>query len=207
MVTLARQEWSLFGAPLVRDTPGAGSRLEFAHGAAATHELQGPMLTRVLAYWYAVSRAPIVGHQGELRPWSAAFISWLAQSAGYAPDEFPATVLHWDYIERFIDPLPPAPFVARDPLLHAPDVGDLVCNARNDGTRPDFSNQIDGFAALRRGPYHCDLIVGRESGELLAIGGNVADTVAMTRMPIDTDGRLRADATRRWVVVLKHRSP
>ena len=45
------------------------------------------------------------------------------------------------------------------------------------------------------------------SMKISTIGGNVADTVAMTRMPIAPDGRLRADARRRWVVVLKHRSP
>jgi len=207
MVTLARQEWALFGSPEVRESGNGTSSLSFAPGAAATHELQGPMLTRVLAYWYAVSPAPIVGHQGELRPWSAAFIAWLAQAAGYRPQEFPPTVLHWDYIERFINPSPWSPFVARDPALHAPSPGDLVCNARNDEARPDFDQQVDAFSALRRGPYHCDLVVERDARSIRVIGGNVSDTVAMTALPIDGDGRLRADLKRRWVVVLEHRLP
>lgn len=207
MVTLARQEWTLFGSPEVRESGNSGSSLSFAPGAAASHELQGPMLTRVLAYWYAVSRAPIVGHQGELRPWSAAFIAWLAQAAGYRPEEFPPTVLHWDYIERFINPPPWSPFVARDPALHAPGVGDLVCNARNDESRPDFDRQVDAFSALQRGPYHCDLVVERDGRSLRVIGGNVTDTVAMTNLPIDDEGRLRTDLKRRWVVVLEHRLP
>lgn len=207
MVTLARQEWVLFGAPVVQEEDSGGVRLAFAPGVTPTHELQGPMLSRVLAYWYGVSRLPIVGYQGELRPWSAAFIAWLARAAGYGPEEFPATVLHWDYIERFILATADVPFVARDPVLYAPEVGDLVCNARNDGRQPDFSGQVPDFGSLRRGPYHCDLVVEQASDHVQAIGGNVADTVAMTRMPIAPDGRLRADTRRRWVVVLKHRSP
>lgn len=203
MVYLARQEWSLFGSPVVQDQPDGSSKLSFALGTLPGHELQPPLLSRVLMYWYGVSRAPIVGYQGELRPWSAAFISWLAQGAGFTPQQFPRTVLHWDYIERFLQSGNGQGFVARDPLIYAPRVGDLVCNARNDGVRPDFSQQVNGFSALKRGPYHCDLVVGREADRLEAIGGNVGDAVSMTWLPLAADGRLREDARRRWVAVLE----
>ena len=204
MVFLARQEWSLFGSPVVQDLPDGSSRLDFAQGASPAHELQPPMLSRVLVYWYAVSTAPIVGYQGELRPWSAAFISWLAQGAGMTAEEFPRTVLHWDYIERSLQERPGHRYAARDPLSHVPTVGDLVCNARSDGREPDFTQQIGGFADLRRGPYHCDLVVGAAPGWLEAIGGNVGDAVSMTRLPIDEAGRLRSNGKRRFVAVLEH---
>jgi hypothetical protein len=83
MVYLARQEWELFGrAVAVRDANGAW---QLAFDGDSTHEAQPGMLSRVLMYWYAVTRSPIVGYQGELQPWSAAFVSWLARSAGLTP--------------------------------------------------------------------------------------------------------------------------
>jgi hypothetical protein len=77
MVYLARQEWAVFGRGVaVRDANGTW---QLAFDGDATHEVQPGMLSRVLMYWYAVTRAPIVGHQGELQPWSAAFVSSLAR--------------------------------------------------------------------------------------------------------------------------------
>jgi hypothetical protein len=196
---------------VVRTAPDGSTRLDFPDPAAATHELQGPMLTRVLAYWYAVSRAPVVGNAGELRPWSAAFVSWVARSAGYTATEFPPAVLHWDYIERFLAPRPGDRFVTRDPARYAPRVGDLVCNARGDfrGNGAAASAPADGFAALRRGAYHCELVVAVDPAgtALEAIGGNVGDTVALTRLPLEPDGRLRAEPWRRWAAVIEQRGP
>src|SRR5262245_55620421 len=147
MVFLAQQEWELFGRGVVVQDANGTTQIAFA--GPATHEAQPAMLSRVFMYWYAVSRSPIVGYQGELEPWSAAFISWLARSAGLTPEEFPPTVFHWDYIERFLAAGGGARFVARDPRAYAPRVGDLVCISRSDA--------VTDFASLRRGPYHCDL--------------------------------------------------
>ncbi|MCZ7565641.1 MAG: DUF2272 domain-containing protein [Burkholderiales bacterium] len=147
MVYLARQEWALFGRPVVIENGTGDPLLAFDEGSA-THEAQAPMLARVLMYWYGVSRLPIVGHQGELRPWSAAFISWVAKSAGLGPDEFPPTVLHWNYIERFFAADGTGRFAARDPVRYAPRVGDLVCNARG-GTSADFFEPAPRRVSLR----------------------------------------------------------
>lgn len=196
MVFLARQEWALFGRPIVVEDGIADPVLSFDDGGA-THEVQAPMLSRVLMYWYAVSRQPIIGYQGELRPWSAAFISWLAQGAGLLPEEFPPTVLHWDYIERFLAANDGERFAARDPARYAPRVGDLVCNAREGNS--------GGFAALRRGPYHCDIVVDVRPGEIDAIGGNVGDVVALTRLPTDAQGLLAAHPRRPWAAVIEQR--
>lgn len=204
MVHLALQEWALFGRPVVIDAGTADPVLNFDDGAA-THEVQGPMLARVLMYWYGVTRLPIVGDQGELRPWSAAFIAWLARSAGLTPAEFPSTVLHWDYIERFLAPGDRDRFAARDPARYAPRVGDLVCNARNSASAPGFAETAAGFARLRHGPYHCDLVVAVRAGEVEAIGGNVGDVVALTRLAVDERGLLAPHARRRWAAVLEQR--
>jgi hypothetical protein len=193
MVYLARQEWQLFGRPVA--TRRADGSLDVAFEGGATHEVQPAMLSRVLMYWYAVTRQPIVGAQGELRPWSAAFIAWLARGAGYTRDAFPSTVLHWDYIEAALGGGASA-FAARDPEAHAPRAGDLVCAPRGfDAT----------FATLRRGPYHCDLVVAVSAGSAEAIGGNVGDVVALSPLPVDAEGRLLPLPDRPWAVVLTPR--
>jgi hypothetical protein len=194
MVYLAQQEWQLFGQPVaVRGTDGA---VNVIFPGAAAHEVQPPMLTRVLLYWYAVTRQPIVGDQGELRPWSAAFIAWVAHGAGYTRGQFPQTVLHWDYIEAALAGR--SAFAARDPLAYAPRVGDLVCAPR--GFRADF-------ATLRRGPYHCDLVVAVRPDAVDAIGGNVGDVVALSTLPADAGGVLLPLPDRAWAVVLTPRAP
>lgn len=193
MVHLAQQEWQLFGQPSV-ERDGNGEPV-LAFEGAATHEVQPAMLSRVLMYWYAVTRQPIVGTQGELRPWSAAFIAWLARGAGYTRDAFPDTVLHWDYIEAALNGGRSA-FAARDPADYAPRVGDLVCNARGDAVT---------FPTLRRGPYHCDIVVAVSAEGVDAIGGNVGDVVARSPLPVDPRGMLLTLPDRPWAVVLTPR--
>jgi hypothetical protein len=181
MVYLARQEWQLFGRPVA--TRASDGSIALAFESAATHEVQPPMLARVLMYWYAVTRQPIIGTQGELRPWSAAFIAWLARGAGYTRDAFPDTVLHWDYIATALAGR--GAFTARDPASYAARVGDLVCAPRGVTLT---------FATLRRGPYHCDLVVALGEQTVEAIGGNVGDVVALSVLPQGT-----------WAVVLTPR--
>jgi hypothetical protein len=196
MVLLATQEWTLFGQPIVTYDADGAPMVTFL--GTASHEVQPAMLSRVLMYWYAVSRAPIVGADGELRPWSAAFIAWLARSAGYTREDFPDTVRHWDYIRRYADERGGAPFVARDPALYAPRIGDLVCNAR--GTAVDF-------AALQPGGYHCDIVVFTDGNAIESIGGNVSDVVARSRLPVDASGILAPLPDRPWAAVLEHVQP
>jgi len=200
MVFLARQEWALFGRPVVRDDPSR-PMLIFPADVEATHEVQGPMLTRVLTYWYAVSDQPIVGFQGELRPWSAAFIAWIVRSAGVPEAEFPSTVLHWDYIAHAMNGGDAARFVARDARAYAPRVGDLICAPRGEA----FVAEVSDFERLRRGAYHCDLVVAVRAGQLDAIGGNVLDAVSLTQVALDARGRVVGTAARPWVVVLEQR--
>ncbi len=206
MVFLARQEWTLFGRPVVTYDATGEAAVHFESDGVATHEAQPPMLTRVLMYWYGVTRLPIIGNQGELRPWSAAFIAWLARGAGLVPAEFPATVLHWDYIERFLDSRDGDRFATRDPASYAPRVGDLVCVARSSFAVPGFAEEVSGFARLRRGPYHCDLVVAAAPGEIEAIGGNVSDAVSLVRLPVDARGLLRPRPYASWAAVLESRA-
>lgn len=198
MVHLARQEWALFGRGVVRED---ASELAFPEGTPHAHEVQPAMLTRVLLYWYAVSRQPIVGEQGELRPWSAAFISWLVQGAGVPANAFSPSVLHWDYIDAALGGGATTYFSAHDPRARAAVAGDLLCAPRGAA----FVASIPDIAAARHGPWHCDLVVEVRAGELDAIGGNVLDVVALTRVPLDAHGRALPLPRRPWRVLLAPR--
>jgi hypothetical protein len=77
-------------------------------------------------------------------------------------------------------------------------VGDLVCNARGVPVT---------FATLRAGGYHCDLVVAATPGTVDAIGGNVGDVVALSRLPVDEQGRLVPLPDRPWAVVLRSLGP
>jgi hypothetical protein len=200
MIFLAREEWTLFGRPVVHEQ-GSESVLEFPPGVEATHEVQGPMLTRVMMYWYSVTNEPIVGYQGELRPWSAAFISWLVRGAGVPESAFPSTVLHWNYIAHALNGGDGARFVARDARSYAPKIGDLICAPRGEA----FVAEVRSFDDLRRGAYHCDLVVAVHEGELDAIGGNVLDAVSMSRVALDAQGRVVRTERRPWVAVIEQR--
>ncbi len=207
MVRLARQEWGLFGALDVRDRSNGKTPDGLRAADALRHELEPAMLTRVLAYGAAGrGRSPLVDVQGALRPWSGAFINWLARSAGFEPTEFPDTLLHWDYIAYFMNTRPERPFTTRNPAEYAPGVGDLVCTSRQAGPRevnPQAPGMLD-WSALRPGAYHCDLVVNKQAGELQMIGGNVSNTVAMTRVATDRNGRLLPDRRRIWAAIVAH---
>lgn len=200
MIYLARQEWTLFGQPVVshQSTP---PDLVYPAATAATHETQPPYFSRVMLYWYAVSPLPLLGYDGEIRPWSAAFIVWLARSAGVPQRDLPSSVLHWDYIAHALQADENARFIARDARSHAPRPGDLLCAPRGEG----FVDEVNSFERLRRGAYHCDLVVERKPGALAVIGGNVLDVVALSHVDLDEAGHVLPTAERRWVVVLEQR--
>lgn len=200
MIYLARQEWMLFGRPEV-DYQSTPPRLVYPPAAAATHETQPPFFSRVMLYWYAVSPLPLLGYDGEIRPWSAAFIVWLVRSAGVPQRDLPSSVLHWDYIAHALQAKENARFIARDARRYAPQPGDLLCAPRGDG----FVDEVNSFERLRRGAYHCDLVVERRPGALAVIGGNVLDVVALSHVALDDAGYALPTAERPWVVVIEQR--
>ncbi len=51
---------------------------------------------------------------------------------------------------------------------------------------------------------HCDLVVATGPGVVEVVGGNVGDSVALTRLPADERGRL-LPGERRMIVVMHNR--
>lgn len=200
MIYLARQEWTLFGRPMA-DYSGSEPELIFPEDSDPTHETQAPYLSRAILYWYNATQLPLLNHEGEVRPWSAAFIVWLARSAGVPEQDLPSTVLHWDYIEHALSAGKNARFIARDAHFFSPNPGDLLCAPRSE----DFTRQVQAFEQLRRGPYHCDLVVAKHNDALDVIGGNVLDAVSMTRVALNSNGIVRPTKERPWLIVLQQR--
>ena len=192
IVFLAEQEWRIFGEQVVTYYKDSEPRIEAGHA-----ENEPPFLSRVLAYWQANTEVSIVDEYGRIRPWSAAFISWVLRQAGVRDDQFRFSVLHWDYIEAALDMHDSSGFRARDAALTAPRPGDLLCAPR-DGT----AALVERFADLQRGSYHCDIVVSASPQALDVIGGNVGDSVSRSRVELDVFGRVVKTPARPWVVVL-----
>lgn len=156
----------------------------------------------------AFRRTPI-GSSPFDEPWSAAFTSWVIWMAGVPEGRFLYSDTHWDYIN---DTMTAAPgtraFRARPIVSGAPAPGDLVCATRSGVPLADWRELTLGTR-----PMHCDIVVGfsacafSPSGRCVeSIGGNVLQSVSLTRAPVDEAGRLVLnDATGRdWIVILEN---
>ncbi len=122
-------------------------------------------------------------------PWSAAFISWLMKKAG-AGNAFKYSAAHAEYIKaarenRLANNA--NPFKAYRVNEVRPGAGDLVCKSRA-GSGATYDNIQPGMAT------HCDVVTSLRPGRLITIGGNVADSVSATPVPIDANGFIQSPA-------------
>jgi hypothetical protein len=187
--------------------------------------------TKVLAYWSAVDwadeiarnkRAFTLGEatactRSELagggrstlwgcQPWSAAFIAFVLRATGIDTAEFLPAAAHWQYVDALILQGDRwggrATFLAREIEDYAPAPGDLVCADRS---RRPLASLAARRAEMGMGrPMHCDIVAEALPGEIVVIGGNVAQAVTAVRYATDAAGRLRRN-TRPWFVVFENR--
>ena len=130
-----------------------------------------------------------------VQPWSAAFISWVMCEAGLGEArQFDRSIAHRVYIDQAIrarDGLAPdAAYIAYNAGEAPIEPGDLLCNSRG-GT--DYLNLEDRRMELGRfAPLHCDIVVKVEGARdrILAIGGNVVQSVSLTILPSRREGSL-----------------
>lgn len=128
-------------------------------------------------------------------PWSAAFVSWLAQQAGLGAGEFVFSEAHADYAgaawqagaaeaagheTRYAMR---ACNLARTP----PRVGDLACHTRGAASELDRFEKIGAVLATRATggeplPMHCDVVVKVDDRGFDTIGGNVLQSVTRRRL-------------------------
>ncbi len=113
-------------------------------------------------------------------PWSSAFISALFYKAG-AKDKFPYGAAHNDYFQwaKKHRDNPKSPLRGFRINEYAPKVGDLLVFSRKTGLGYD----TPGFF-----PSHGELVIGKGAGYVETIGGNVSNTVKISRFTVDSKG-------------------
>jgi hypothetical protein len=150
---------------------------------------------------------------GDRLAWSAAFISYLFQTAGAGP-AFPVALSHSVYVT--------ATKLSRDTALHPfqawplsalpPGVGDVICTWRDaDERKPGLQRPVIhgkpvSWDAIDQANWqhfasHCDLIVKIDGNSVTAIGGNVSQRVAETLYHTNAAGLL---AHPRGVALIKN---
>jgi hypothetical protein len=115
--------------------------------------------------------------------WSAALVSYVMKKAGAGTD-WKYAPSHSTYI---IDSIKnrkqnnEKPFKGYRPEEVKVEVGDIIGKPRQDGVTYDTT-----------GPYksHADIVVDIKNGVADTIGGNVSNSVSLTKVPLTPDGRI-----------------
>lgn len=204
-IAIAQREWRLWGS-------GYNDNPNYVQRAATMPERAQGLWQRVGDYWWEglnannpdTSWTGKHNSRGEVFPvavngnyaWSAAFISYIMRIAGAGPN-FPYAPDHAFYINYAARPYHAGKFlVAENPDDYAPRLGDLVCFARGRSAGLTFQNlPTHGYF-----PAHCDIVTGRQASVLLTIGGNIDDSVLVSKLPINAQGVL---TDHRALVVLR----
>lgn len=121
-------------------------------------------------------------------PWSAAFVTWVAERAGIPG--FTASASHFDYVRAARSNPGTSPYDFADPQTARLAAGDMLCYVR--------TGRLYGYGGLaamidRGGPYglpmHCDLVVAVDGSHAYTIGGNVQQAVTMRVLNVNANGQ------------------
>ena len=201
MISHATLEWEFFG----RQTVVLKGTEESIPHVGAWEDDDSRISRRVNTYWRAVSKPELDGMDCA-EPWSAAFTSWVMQSAGVPESQFLRSSSHGIYLASMIDQAgdPGRWFVPRRIMDYSPQPGDLICASRGT-TRPRTINGYTSASALNGTSTHCDLVVTKTPRTLEAIGGNVRNSVSRTTLELDSQGRLQPAPRRPWFLIMENR--
>jgi hypothetical protein len=115
--------------------------------------------------------------------WSSAFISYIVKKSGGGKD-FKYSPSHSTYINDSIKNRlqnNSNPFKGYKPEEVKLEIGDIVGKPRQ-----------SGITYNSKGPYksHTDIVVAIKNGIAEMVGGNVANSVSMTKVPLTSDGKI-----------------
>lgn len=227
MLRIAEGEWREWGAHVL-DARAAPIGDAAVGPQAENHPAAFP---RLVAYWDAVGWSTTVARNrraftegredictpAELaaggrsvlwgcQPWSAAFIGFVLRATGIDRADFPPDAAHFTYVDALIGRAGRwggrAAFLPHEITAYAPRAGDLVCADRGAAPLATLAQRQAEIGTPR--PMHCDIVLSAAPGEILAVGGNVAQGVTAVRHATDAAGRLRRDR-RAWFVVFENR--
>jgi hypothetical protein len=204
LVTIAAAGPAVVGAdPVEADPAATDSILNKAVHVALTEmevfarrdgavllETQPPLSSRVLEYFKLVGRPDITDPTAE--PWSAAFISFVMKTAGASPTQFPISPSHSLYIltglaNRVANRMN-ASIIYFDRNEMAPKVGDLIGFSRTAEVRNRAD--MERFLPAKFFPSHTNLVVDAAPGKIKAIGGNLSQSIRISNVKTDAQGRI-----------------
>jgi len=148
------------------------------------NSIDADLFKRLKAYW--IEGAHVTYPKEHLYrdyAWSAAFISYLMRKAG-ADTHFKYSASHHTYIRWAVKNRKlnnSEKFKGYKPSEISLEIGDLICFPRQAGITYDTDH---AYAA------HADLVIGFEGSKVITIGGNVSDTVSITKVSIDANRKL-----------------
>ncbi|MBC5781520.1 DUF2272 domain-containing protein [Ramlibacter sp. USB13] len=182
--------------PRVLTSQGWVERTEAAGGAATIGSRAD------LAVREALLRAAIID-----TPWSAAFLSYVMKTAGFGAEEFVFSDSHVDYVQASFQASAAEAagsevryaYRACDVATTPPRAGDMLCATRASTAGVASYRALAAALSTRMGsepfPMHCELVVRADAGgdaKLETIGGNVVQSVTLSRMTLNADKVLGA---------------
>lgn len=135
-------------------------------------------------FWAAagVKESSINWYISERQPWSAAFISYVMVNSGFG--KFPVSTSHACFAAKIKAKNIPG-LTLRRVNDYVPKVGDIVLKNRGSGG-VTYDN-------VRCGQYsHSDIVYKKDQHYLYTIGGNVGDKIAITKVPINSQGKINS---------------
>lgn len=169
-------------------------------------EYQETVFGRVGDYWTELAKNPTyaswAGYNGRSgvifdkngnvtsnknQPWSAAFISYAMSTAGAGTD-FSYAPSHSVYIVKALNQAkktkPTEKFIARRHKAYSPKLGDLIACERKPTIDPNFDT-YKSYVAAGHYEAHCDIVTEVYDKHVITIGGNVKNSVARKKWPLD----------------------
>lgn len=156
-------------------------------------------MERLRAYWRdGAGVKNWTDAQMKSEAWSAAFISYIMKKSGAGKD-WKYSPSHSTYIVDAIKNRKENnsnPFKGYKPEEVKVEVGDLVGYPRQAGVTYDTTGAFMS---------HTDVVVKIGNGYADSIGGNISDTVKVTRVPLTPDGKIDKSKASKYFVVIKNK--
>jgi hypothetical protein len=160
-------------------------------GEGKKKESDSNMYSTIKKYWDSIG-----WKESQWSPstaWSSAFISYVMKESRANEDDFKFASRHSEYITQAIKNRKEKNKGFKGYKLDEKKVelGDLVCYARQEGVTYDTTGTYNS---------HCDLIVEIDGDNAYGLGGNVSNSVSMSKIPLTEDGYAKA-GNKRFVVI------
>ena len=176
--------------------------MRFSRGAGKEHH--DPYHRFVGEMWRSIGINNLDGTDRDT-PWSAAAISFMVRNAGDAYAGFRFAAAHSKFINQAIvarfDQDRSVPFWGFRLDEIRPQIGDIICR-----DNPNFAPSVDFEVARQLDSFrsHTDVVmsIDRERNKIIAIGGNVSDSVRIATYDL-THGNF-ADDTRNTFAILRN---